>query len=158
MRPEMKTYPQVPQLNDEELIELLRKPLIARLSTHNEDGTIHTIPIWYEYRDGRIVMSTQTMTKKAKNIGRNPNVTVLIDTDTMPYTGVMIYGTAELDTADAAAKRVTIFTRYFGDTHAAKAYAGKLAAKWEPAIIRVTPTKIISFDYAKGSLVPDDDV
>jgi len=157
MRPEMKQYPQVPELQSDELNTFLAKPLMARLSTHNPDGTIHTIPIWYEYREGIILMSTQTITQKVKNIQANPSVTVLIDTDTMPYAGVMIYGQADLDFEDAAVKRVTIFERYFGDHDAAKDYADKLAKKWEPVIIRITPTKVISFDYTKGSLIPEND-
>lgn len=151
MRKVVKKYPQVPGKTQEELEAFLAQPLMARLSTHNEDGTIHTIPIWYEYRDGKIIVSTQTITRKAKNIQRNNNVTVLIDTDTMPYAGVMIYGTAELDTENAAEKRVSIFARYIGE-HAAS-YAQGLAEKWEPVIIRITPTKIVSFDYTKGSLL-----
>lgn len=154
---EVKNYPQVPGLPQAELEAFLAQPLMARLSTHNQDGTIHTIPIWYEYGDGMILMSTQTITQKAKNIQHNPQVTVLVDTDTMPYAGVMIYGEAELDTEDAVNKRVTIFERYFGNHEHAQAYADALAAKWEPVIIRVTPTKIISFDYTKGSLIPVDD-
>lgn len=151
---EVTRYPQVPGLSQEELTHFLAQPLLARLSTLNGDGTIHTIPIWYEYRDGKVLLSTQTVTQKTKNIARNPQVTVLVDTNTMPYKGVMIYGTAVLDTTHAAAKRVSIFERYIG-THA-ETYAQKLAAKWEPVIIQVTPTRIVSFDYTKGSLVPGD--
>ncbi|MEL6148311.1 MAG: pyridoxamine 5'-phosphate oxidase family protein [Chloroflexota bacterium] len=157
MRPEMKHYPQVPELETEAIRAFLAKPLMARLSTHNADGTIHTIPIWFEYRDGVVLLSTQTITRKVKNIQGNPQVTVLIDTDTMPYAGVMIYGHAELDFEDAAEKRVTIFERYFGDRDAATDYANRLAAKWEPVIIRVVPQRVISFDYTRGSLVPEDD-
>lgn len=120
---EMKQYPQVPGLPQPELEAFLAKPLMARLSTHNPDGTIHTVPIWYEYRDGDILMSSQTITRKVKNIQHDPQVTVLVDTDTMPYAGVMIYGEATLDTEDAVTKRITIFERYFGDWDAAKDYA-----------------------------------
>lgn len=150
---EVKQYPQVPGLSEEELATFLAQPLLARLSTLNADGTIHTVPIWYEYRDGRLLLSTQTVTQKVKNILRNPQVTVLVDSNTMPYAGVMVYGTAVLDHEDAASKRVSIFERYIG-THG-DAYAQMLAAKWEPVIIEVTPTRIISFDYTKGSLVPN---
>ena len=149
---EVKRYPQVPGFSEAELATFLAKPLLARLSTHNADGTIHTIPIWYEYCGGKLLFSSQTVTQKVKNIQRNPQVTVLIDSNTMPYAGVMIYGTAVLDHQDAAAKRVSIFKRYIG-SHGAD-YAQQLAVKWEPVIIAVTPTRIISFDYTKGSLVP----
>lgn len=151
---EVKRYPQVPGFSEEELATFLAQPLLARLSTLNADGTIHTVPIWYEYRDGKLLLSTQTVTQKVKNIQRNPQVTVLVDSNTMPYAGVMIYGTAVLNHEDAASKRVSIFERYIS-THG-EAYAQQLAAKWEPVIIQVTPTRIISFDYTKGSLVPTD--
>jgi PPOX class probable F420-dependent enzyme len=149
---EVKRYPQVPGFSEEEFIAFLAQPLLARLSTLNADGTIHTVPIWYEYRDGKLLLSTQTVTQKVKNIQRNPQVTVLVDSNTMPYAGVMMVGTAVLDFHDAASKRVSIFQRYIG-THG-DAYAQQLAAKWEPVIIQVTPTRILSFDYTKGSLVP----
>ncbi len=151
---EVKDYPQVPGLSTEELSEFLAQPLLARLSTLNRDGTIHTIPIWYEYRDETIFLSTQLVTQKVKNIQKHAQVTILVDTNTMPYKGVMIYGVARLDAEDALSKRVSIFERYIG-AHG-KEYAQKLAAKWEPVIIQVTPTQIISFDYTKGSLVPTD--
>ncbi len=150
---EVKRYPQVPGLSEAELATFLAQPLLARLSTLNSDGTIHTIPIWYEYREGKLLLSTQTVTQKVKNIQRNPQVTVLVDSNTMPYAGVMVVGTAVLDHKDAASKRLTIFERYIG-THG-DAYAQQLAAKWEPVIIEVTPSRIISFDYSKGSLVPN---
>ena len=152
--PEVINYPQVPGLDDAELAAFLAQPLMARLSTLNPDGTIHTIPIWYEFRDGKIFLSTQSVTQKAKNVQRHPAVTVLVDTATMPYKGVMIYGTARLAVAEAESRRVSIFERYIGDH--GESYAHKLAAKWEPVIIEVTPTRIISFDYTKGSLVPED--
>lgn len=150
---EVKRYPQVPGFSEEELSRFLAQPLLARLSTLNSDGSIHTIPIWYEYRDGKVLLSTQTITQKTKNIERNPQVTVLVDTNTMPYKGVMIYGTAVLDYQNAATKRISIFQRYIGEY--GEAYAQKLAAKWEPVIIEVTPTRIVSFDYTKGSLIPE---
>lgn len=151
---EVKRYPQVPGLSEAELANFLAQPLLARLSTHNADGSIHTIPIWYEHREGKVLLSTQTVTQKVKNIQQNSQVTVLVDTNTMPYKGVMIYGTAELDFEDAVDKRVSIFQRYIG-SHG-EGYARQLAAKWKPVIIEVTPTRIVSFDYTKGYLVPND--
>jgi len=150
---EVKRYPQVPGFTEEELATFLAQPLLARLSTLNADGTIHTVPIWYEYREGKLLLSTQTVTQKVKNIQRQPQVTVLIDNNTMPYAGVMVVGTAVLDHTDAASKRVSIFQRYIG-THG-EGYAQQLAAKWDPVIIQVTPSRIVSFDYTKGSLVPN---
>jgi len=144
-------YPQVVGLPHEELAAFLEKPNIARLGTHNEDGTIHLTPNWYQYKGGLFFLSSQMKTRKVKNIQRDNRVTLLIDTDEIPYTGVMCYGTATLDTEDAMHKRIPIFQRYIGEQ--AEAYAQGLADKWQPVIIQVTPTRIISFDYNKGSLL-----
>jgi PPOX class probable F420-dependent enzyme len=151
---ELKKYPQMPSMTEEELDAFLHEPHLARLSTINPDGTPHTMPIWYEWRDGAIWMSTQSIQRKVKNMQRDPRVTVLIDKDGFPYKGVMIYGEASLDFEDAVNKRISIFERYFGDHARAVAYAQELAKKWEPVMVRITPTRMISFDYTKASLVP----
>jgi hypothetical protein len=35
------TYPQLPDMNDEELVSFFEQTTFARLGTLNEDGTIH---------------------------------------------------------------------------------------------------------------------
>ena len=153
---EITGYPQMPPLDDPALEELLSGPHIARLSTINPDGTPHTMPIWYEWRDNQIHVSTQADQVKVKNMARDPRVTVLIDTEDFPYRGVMIYGTAELDFEDAERKRVSIFERYIGSRADAESAARGLASKWDPVVAHITPTRMISFDYTKGSLQPLD--
>ena len=153
---EITGYPQMPPLSDPALEALLNGPHLARLSTINPDGTPHTMPIWYEWRDNQIHVSTQANQVKAKNMAREPRVTVLIDTESFPYRGVMIYGTAELDFDDAERKRVSIFERYIGSRAGAESAARGLASKWDPVVAHITPTRMISFDYTKGSLQPLD--
>ncbi len=153
---EITGYPQMPPLDDSALEELLNGPYLARLSTINPDGTPHTMPIWYEWRDRQIHVSTQAQQVKVKNMERDPRVTVLIDTDAFPYRGVMIYGIAELDYEDAERQRVSIFERYIGSQAGAEAAARGLARKWRPVVAHITPTRMITFDYTKGSLQPLD--
>jgi nitroimidazol reductase NimA-like FMN-containing flavoprotein (pyridoxamine 5'-phosphate oxidase superfamily) len=146
------TYPQVPAMTEEELVAYFDQTLFARLGTMNEDGTIHMAPIYFNYEDGQILMATQEPSRKIRNIKRNNQVTVLIDTTDLPFKGVLIYGTAELDYEDVIAKRVAIFQRrpWQPSPEDGEAYARKLAEKWPCAIIRVTPQRIVSFDYAKA--------
>jgi len=148
----VRPYPQMPPLTDEEVVSLLQAVPIARLATHNPDGSIHLVPMLFKYVDGVIVLGTQAITRKIKNIERDPNVTVLVDIEEMPAKGAMIYGTATLDTDDLVAERVEIFDRTMPH-EAAQAFANGLAAQWEPAVIRVVPKKIVSWDYSKGSIV-----
>ena len=142
-------YPQLPPMTHEELRSFLDTALFARLGTLNEDGTIHMAPIFFRYDGCQILMATQAPSRKVRNIRRNPNVTVLIDTTEVPFKGVLIYGTAELDDEDVLSKRIAIFRRRLSQEQA-ETYARRLVKKWKCVIIRITPVRIVSFDYAKA--------
>lgn len=142
-------YPQLPGLNVEELVTFFDQRTIARLGTLNEDGTIHLTPVFFRYVDGQIWMASQEPSRKIRNIKRDNRVTVLIDRTEVPFKGALIYGTAELDFEDVIAKRVTIFERRISREEG-ETYARRLSNKWQCVIIRITPTRIASFDYAKG--------
>jgi len=143
------TYPQLPALTPHELDTFLALPLIAKLASHNEDGSIHLVALFFKYVDGDILLGTQAMTHKVENVNRDPNVTVLIDQSERPFKGVIIYGKASLEYEDVIAKRAAIFETYMPPENAA-GFAEALANRWDPVIIRVKPDHIISYDYAKG--------
>ena len=142
-------YPQLPPLSQAELTSFLGQTTFARLGTLNEDGTIHIAPVFFKYDKGCILIATQEPSRKIRNIGRNNHVTVLIDTTDVPFKGALIYGTAELDYEDVITKRVAIFERRLSSEDAL-AYARRISRKWPCVIVRVTPVRIVSFDYAKG--------
>jgi PPOX class probable F420-dependent enzyme len=147
----------MPPLTPEELAAFLEDAPIARLATHNPDGTIHCVPLYFRYAGGDFLLGTQAMTRKVRNVERDPRVTLLIDNQSPPWKGAMIYGTAALDTVDPVAKRTVIFERYM-DPDDARGLASTLADSYEPAVIRVTPSRISSWDYSKpGSPHGDDD-
>jgi general stress protein 26 len=141
-------YPQLPAMNEEELLTFFNQAEFARLGTINEDGTIHIAPIFFKYDEGRILMATQDPCRKVRNIKRNNHVSVLIDTTDVPFKGVLIYGTAELDYEDVVNKRIPIFEKRLSREQA-KTYAQRLSGKWKCVIIRITPERITSFDYSK---------
>ncbi len=103
---------QEPPLTQAELETFLSQAPIATLCTHNKDGTIHAAPIWFKYDGGELLFGTQQDSHRIGNIRRNPDVTVVIDTDQLPYKGVVIYGSAKLDYDNVIPKRVTIFQKY----------------------------------------------
>ncbi len=145
-------YPQMPPLTRDELEVFLRKPLLARLGTLNEDGTIHLAPIYFRYEDGCFLLGTQMASRRVRNIQHNPNVTLLIDDPSGPYQAALIYGRAELLHEGVVEKRTTIFEKY-GAGERSREFAEGLCNKWRSVIIRVKPVKIVSFDYSKGSLL-----
>jgi len=138
----------MPPLSSAELESFLKQATIARLSTTNEDGTIHTVPLWYKYEDGEILLGTQDVTRKVRNVKRNNKVTVLIDDPGPPLKGVVVYGKAELDYENPVPKRISIFERYM-PKEKAQGLAQALSGLWKLVIVRVKPEEIISYDYAK---------
>ena len=143
----------MPPLTTDELEDFLRKPLLAKISSLNDDGTIHIAPLLFGYEDGDILLGTQNMTRKVYNCRRNRNVTVLVDELGPPPKGVIIYGKASLDYDNVIEKRVAIFEKYGRSHEQALEFTQALANKWEPVIIRITPDRVVSFDYTKGTLV-----
>jgi nitroimidazol reductase NimA-like FMN-containing flavoprotein (pyridoxamine 5'-phosphate oxidase superfamily) len=136
----------------EETDSLLRTAKIARLCSLNEDGTIHAAPVWYKYENGQIIMATPVASRKARNIQRNGNVSILID---ISEGGVeprcaLIYGKAEMRpwAEDRFGEGVSLLEKYM-PRDKAEPYARGLfkLTKWN--IITVTPKRTASFDYNK---------
>jgi len=145
-------YPQMPSLTQEETEIFLSRPLIARLGTINEDGTIHIAPIYFKYEKGEFILGTQKVSRRVRNIKRNPKVTLLIDDPTPPFKAVLVYGQAELEYDNVVQKRTAIFEK-FSPTEQAVRSAEGICNKWPSVVIRLKPDRIVSFDYSKASLL-----
>ena len=72
-------YTQSPVLTKEEIDKFLQKGNIARICSINKDGTIHAVPVWFDYDNGKVIIGTPKASRRARNIKQNNNVTVLID-------------------------------------------------------------------------------
>ena len=51
----------------------------ATLATHNEDGTIHTTPVWYLFDSGKFFVGSPSSSRKARNVAARPNATIIVD-------------------------------------------------------------------------------
>ena len=143
-------YPQAPPFENKNEIEtFLARPLLARLSSHNEDGTIHIAPVYFLFNNGEFLFGSQELCRKVKNIQQDRRVTVLIDAYEPVLQAVMAYGEAVLDYQNVVLQRVMILERYYESPSQAKAFAEKLAKAWATVIIHLRPTRIVTFDYSK---------
>jgi len=133
------------RLEKAELESILEESRIARICCHNEDGTIHATPVWYKYMNGKIVVLTPDHSRKARNIKRNNNVTILIDL-VKPARGVMIYGTAELDYGDILPTAITICEKYMSKERA-KSFAEDIAENVMDLTVSVKPERMITFHF-----------
>jgi nitroimidazol reductase NimA-like FMN-containing flavoprotein (pyridoxamine 5'-phosphate oxidase superfamily) len=139
-------------MTPEETESLLREAKIARFCTLNKDGTIHAAPVWYKYENGQVILATPVGSRKARNIKRNRNVTILINISeggVQPRCG-LIYGKAEMQpwNEERFSESVSLLKRYMPRENA-EPYARGLfkLTKWN--IVTVTPERIASFDYKK---------
>ncbi len=81
---------------DEELVALLRKPLIAFVATVMRDGTPQCTPIWIDTDGTDVIFNTSRSRVKYRNIRRNPAVAIsFVDSDNQ-FRMVEIRGIAEI--------------------------------------------------------------
>jgi PPOX class probable F420-dependent enzyme len=64
----------------------------AHLATVLPDGAPHSIPIWAILEDGRIAFFTQSQSRKARNLARDPRVAISILDEENPYRNAQIRG------------------------------------------------------------------
>ncbi len=64
-----------------EVRQLLQKPFIARLSTIDQNGYPHTVPLWFDVDGEDIVIISDRNTRKIDHIARDPKGCVQIGGD-----------------------------------------------------------------------------
>jgi len=145
---------QAPPLTREEIESLLKEKNIARICSHNKDGTIHAAPVSYIYTNGQIVIGSIALSRKTRNIKRNNNVTVLIDKEESS-TGILIYGKAEVEYDNVYQMTLSVwesaFRTYPRDKveRLVQAYLDKV----KYVIVKITPQRIVTFDYTKDDVL-----
>jgi nitroimidazol reductase NimA-like FMN-containing flavoprotein (pyridoxamine 5'-phosphate oxidase superfamily) len=143
---------QAPPLTDEEVESMLKASRYARVCTHNKDGTIHAMPVAYRYINGQIVIISNAKSRKNRNVLRNNDVSVLIDT-LDPLRGMLIYGTAEIDYDNIYEQAVQILEGAAEMRSMPKEKVRRITRAYldafESVIMKITPKHITTFDYTK---------
>jgi PPOX class probable F420-dependent enzyme len=131
----------VPHHPDDAVREFLGRRLIATLGTTNDDGSIHLVPIWYLYADGRLYLPTGSGSRKARNVRARPAVTVLVDQrhgDRHRWASADGAATL-LGGGDAKSINARVRARYLTD--AGDATYGRLIDDFDDVTIVVTPRR-----------------
>lgn len=78
--------------------ELLEARLVANLATLNPDGSVHLVGMWFLWDGEAILLPTSGATRKARNLGRDPRATVMIDDSRGGFDlrGVTLVGRVEI--------------------------------------------------------------
>jgi PPOX class probable F420-dependent enzyme len=64
----------------------------VHLATVLPDGCPHSIPVWAILEDGRIAFFTQSRSRKARNLARDPRVALSVVDASNPYRNAQIRG------------------------------------------------------------------
>ena len=125
---------------------------LAVVSTVDRGGHPRSAPVWYEWRDGAVLIFTGRSSLKWRNLQRTPHASVCIDAREAPYAGVVIDGPVEeVAEGDVALYDVVlrVAVRYYGEEEGrafAESYRGSSPGT---VVFRVRPERIVSWDYAE---------
>ena len=144
---------QAPPLASKEIESMLKENWLARICTHNKDGTIHAMPVAYRYMNGQIVIMSITRSRKTRNIERNNDVTVLVDT-VDPLRGILIHGTAEIDYDNVYEQALAINEVLYKGVPKEKLERVNKAYldAFKSIIVKITPKHFTTFDYTKDDV------
>jgi PPOX class probable F420-dependent enzyme len=136
------------RLSDEEQRRFLAGRHVAVLVTVGEDGAPVPSPIWYLYRDGAFHFRTADDSIKAKNIRRDPRVSICVQDERPPYRAITAYGRAMIVPAaewlaDELPRHYLGFVGAIGYKQAAQAIE-----QGPEVTLVVRPDRITSFDFA----------
>jgi len=126
---------------DPQAHRFLEKPLLARLSTIDQDGYPHTVPVWFMLDGGDVVFISSRDTRKVRNIIANPKGAVTIGGEPADNGGYLIKGdvSIEEDPGDVWVKK---FCYHYED----KAKAEQDIADWaelDIVLLRLKPKIIV---------------
>lgn len=135
-------------LSDALVRRLLDGRYIATLASHNPDGSIHMVAVWYWFDGNNIYVATASRTRKAQNLVANPKASLMIDSrDPVASCGATISGTAKMVTGEASKKlNAEIHHKYLSAAAIADPKVGPVFAGWDDVTIQITPNAVITWD------------
>jgi PPOX class probable F420-dependent enzyme len=138
----------VPPLPDNDLKELLRQPLVAKIATVSSNGEPRITPIWFGDKGDSILMNTFEDSALVRNLRANPECSFMVDSRDFPYIGVHFWGTATVEGPENDIEGIAeLFAPYRGDVDTARAYAQALIGWGTRVYVRFRPERRVTWDF-----------
>jgi PPOX class probable F420-dependent enzyme len=102
------------KLSPDDLDGLLDTQRLAVLATTRQDGTTLLSPVWFIWEDGGFTVGINAGDIKLRHIQREPQVTILVHEDGIPYRGFEVRGTARIVDLPYAEHMRRLGRRYHG--------------------------------------------
>ena len=120
---------------------LLEGPIDVILTTIFKTGFPHSTPIWCGYDGNYLQLNTGANYQKARNIARNPNVSVFVFDPKRPEKWISISGIAELVSEEAIDHLNGLCYQYTGMKDFFKDLKPELECE-KRVIIKIKPFKV----------------
>jgi PPOX class probable F420-dependent enzyme len=88
------------------------KAKLLKLAVTDREGNPHVSAVWYLWKEGQFYVTTSEDRLKVRAIRENPNVALIVDTDVIPYEGVIVEGKATLTKKDVREVTMVIVKKY----------------------------------------------
>jgi nitroimidazol reductase NimA-like FMN-containing flavoprotein (pyridoxamine 5'-phosphate oxidase superfamily) len=159
-RPTLKVIQAIPgmpkSVTETEVEEFLQSKLNIQIATIDEEGYPMIQPAWFLYdkESGKIYTATSKMSKKIKNILRNPDkIYFSIDEEKYPYKGVKGRGVARIfeDTQKNLPIVEKINIKYLGTLeHPVAKMIIENTKNGNEVVIEITPKFFSAWDFSKA--------
>jgi len=116
------------------------RPKLLRLAV-TVDGKPKVSSVWYLWSDNHFWISTSEDRLKVRAIRKNPRVALIVDTDVMPYEGVIVEGEATLVKKDLEKITRAIVEKYVDQKHVKEEFDSLMRAP--RILIKIKPSKAL---------------
>ncbi len=120
-------------------LESMRTPCV--ISTLRGDGSPITSATLFALAGDDIVVSTPRERTKARNVGRDPRVSFIVDARERPYRGVAIEGRAQIE-EDAGGALLQLIVERYALPRDGAALRQRMRSRGERVILRIVPERI----------------
>ena len=70
---------------DPRAADLLGRPIVGQLGFHGLDGYPHVLPVWFEYRDGELLIGSPAGAYKGRALAKDGRAALAVSTTERPY-------------------------------------------------------------------------
>src|SRR5580700_841543 len=139
-------------LSDARVKQLLESRYIASFATHNPNGSIHMVAVWFWYNGTDIYVATASGSRKARNLQANGDVSLMVDSrDPAASYGVTVTGSSEILSGEPSHRcNREIHRKYLSEAALADPKVGPVFGGWDDVTVRLVPTSVIVWDMREA--------
>ena len=139
-------------LSDALVTQLLHQRRIASLATHNPNGTLHVVAVWYWFDGHHIFVATSSKSRKAKNLLSNPTVSLMIDArEPTASCGATVVGSGSLVSGKLSEQwNAEIHKKYLSQAALSDSRVGPVFKAWDDVTIQIAPASVVAWDMREA--------